>query len=68
MYPVTNFIEKNESQLKYSKNLSISIMSLSDEVLNEGYGEDYNNLCNLTREGMYVNIVDKGLKADWLAE
>ena len=43
-------------------------MSLSDEVLNEGYGEDYNNLCNLTREGMYVNIVDKGLKADWLAE
>ena len=43
-------------------------MALSDEALREGYAEDYNNLCNFTKEGMYVNIVDKGLKADWLAE
>ena len=43
-------------------------MSLSDGPLIDENVNDYHNLCKTTKEGLYVNIVDKGLKADWLAE
>ena len=43
-------------------------MSLSDVPLIDENVKDYHNLCKTTKEGLYVNIVDKGLKADWLAE
>ena len=43
-------------------------MSLSDVPLIDENVKDYNNLCKTTKSGLYVNIVDKGLKADWLAE
>ena len=65
---MADFIASKTSQLKHSSNLSISIMSLSDVPLIDENANDYNNLCKTTKEGLYVNIVDKGLKADWLAE
>ena len=39
-------------------------MALSDEPLDSENVKDYEKLCNLTKEGMFVNIVDKGKKAD----
>ena len=65
---MTDFIASKTSQLKHSSNLSISIMGLSDSPLIDENVKDYHNLCKTTKEGLYVNIVDKGLKADWLVE
>ena len=42
-------------------------MALSDEPLDSENVKDYEKLCNLTKEGMFVNIVDKGRKADTVA-
>ena len=43
-------------------------MALSDKQLKGENVIDYHNLCKTTNEGLYVNIVDKGRKADWVAE
>ena len=43
-------------------------MALSDKPLIGENVQEYHNLCKTTNEGLYLNIVDKGLKADWLAE
>ena len=45
-------------------NLSISIMAMSNEVLQDENVKDYIELCNFTKEGIFVNIIDKGFKAD----
>ena len=64
MFMVNNFMQQNEIQLKSSLNLSISIMAMSNEVLQDENVKEYIQLCNLTKEGIYVNIIDKGIKAD----
>ena len=67
-YPVNDFIEENESRLKYSTNESISIMALSSEQKSSENIQDYQKICNLTKEGMFVNIVNKGTRADSVAK
>ena len=42
-------------------------MALSDEPLDSENVKDYEKVCKLTKEGMFVNIVDKGKKADTVA-
>ena len=42
-------------------------MSLSSEPLVHQNVDDYRSICEMTSEGMYLNIVDKG-KSDSLAE
>ena len=39
-------------------------MAMSNEVLQDENVKEYIQLCNLTKEGIYVNIIDKGIKAD----
>ena len=66
LFPVNRFLEEHETKLKNAANLSISIMGLSSEPLNN-HMSDYRKLCQATREGMYVNIVNKE-KSDKVAQ
>ena len=68
IYPIAEFMEDKSHQIKYTPNLSISVLGLSDEPLVDENSHDYDSLCKMTKEGLYLNIVDKGLKADWLAQ
>ena len=67
IYPIAEFMEDKSHQIKYTPNLSISVLGLSDEPLTDENSHDYYSLCRMTKEGLYLNIVDKGLRADWLA-
>ena len=57
-FPVNRFLKEHSSKLKNAANLSVSIMALSSEPLSN-HMTDYKKLCQSTREGMYVNIVNK---------
>ena len=43
-------------------------MAMSSKPLVDLNTQDYRKLCNLTKEGIYVNLVDKGPLADWVAQ
>ena len=69
IYPVSSFLMHHRHKLQQAANLSISIMGLSDEPLHHEHVKDYRRLCISTREGMYLNIVDKDAqKVDDLVE
>ena len=57
IYTMRNFIDQNESMVKYSANLSISIMTLSEDPLEEEDVNEYRELCEKTKEGLFVNSV-----------
>ena len=64
VYRVDDFISKYKTLLKYSTNLNISAMALSDAPLDSDNVKDYKELCNLTKEGMFVNILNSNKKVD----
>ena len=63
-YPVNDFISNHEWSLKYSTNLHISAIALSEVPLDSENVKDYEKLCTLTKEGMFVNILNSSKKAD----
>ena len=66
MYAVNKFRLNHRDKLARSHNMSISIMTLSQEMKSH-HSKDYNELSHLTKEGLYVNIVNKEA-ADSVAE
>ena len=66
-YYLQSFISDHKKLLKHSANLSISMMALTRKPLKHSNAHDYQKLCKLTNEGMFVNIVKQN-KADWLAQ
>ena len=66
LFSVSRFIEEHSKKLKNAANLSVSIMGLSSDPLRNNV-KDYKKLCLATREGMYVNIVNKE-KSDRVAK
>ena len=63
VYPVDDFISNHEVLLKYSTNLNISAMALSEVPLDSENVKDYEKLCTLTKEGMFVNILNSSESA-----
>lgn len=59
-YDLTNFLLDREQYLQEKKNLSISIMGLSNDYFENHNIKDYQKLCLSTSEGTFTNIVDKG--------
>ena len=57
-YTVQDFMLKHKGAIEKKSNLSISIMGLSGEAL-ELHTQDYKKLTNLTKEGEFLNIVEK---------
>ena len=64
VYPVDDFIKEHGWFLKFSTNLNISAMALSEVPLDSENQKDYQKLCNLTKEGMFVNILNSSKEAD----
>ena len=64
---MTDFIVDSKAELNKKRNLSISIMALSDDHLIGKNVRDYEKLCQLTNEGLYVQIMNEKSKADQVA-
>ena len=54
--------------LRYSPNLSISMMALSNTKLINENVQDYQELCLASEEGIFVNIVNQQGKSDRLVD
>lgn len=67
IYPVNPFLIEHMAKLKQTANLSVSIMALSSEPHMSMHVKDYRKLCFSTSEGIYLNVVDNGQKADRVA-
>ena len=68
VYSINQFRLNNRDRLSKQQNVSISIMTLSAEPKNSRYrSKDYRELTELTKEGLFVNIVDKN-RCDLVAE
>ena len=65
VYPINQFTVRNKLALMRSQNLSISMMTLSSEA-KKYHSRDYRDLCQKTREGIYVNVLynDEGVAAN----
>ena len=66
IYSVNKFSLNHKAHLSRQQNMSISIMTLSAEA-KRYHSKDYRTLCEHTKDGTHVNIVDKA-SADILAE
>ena len=61
-HQLTRFIATHQNYLEKTRNLSVSIMAFGTESLENDIIRDYRKLCYQTSEGLFVNVVDRGLK------
>ena len=60
VYAVNQFKLNHRERLLRQQNVSISIMTMSAEVKDKKlHSKDYHDLTELTKKGLFVNIVEK---------